>query len=244
MDKFPIKKTEHPKIRIGRKNDGGYVICDIPNIRYDLFLSGGVNDDVSFEEAFLHKFPTVPCYAFDGTIDKLPPTNYPIEFIRKNIGRNSTTSMTNLKEYISENKNIFMKMDIEGFERDLFMSLEKEDLLKLAQIVIEVHWAPAKDCVTSKLQDTHYLVHFHPNNFCKLDASGLPAVIELTYIRKDLCSHVEISTDPIPDPILDMKNIETSGDIVYRNGRFIIEPVTYKFDIKSRRIIPVSNIQN
>lgn len=244
MDKFVINKTEHSKIRVGKKNDGGYVICDIPNIKYDLFLSGGINDDISFEEAFLQKYPNTMCLAFDGTIDILPPTSYPIQFVRKNIGRTTTITTTNLKEYMVGKRNIFMKMDIEGFEQDLFLSFETDDLLKLSQIVIEVHQIPAKELISSKLKDTHYLVHFHPNNCCKLDSSGLPAVIELTYIRKDLCKHVEVSTEPIPNPNLDMKNIESLGDIVYKNGRFMIEPIRYKFDIKSKRIIPVSNIVN
>ena len=35
------------KARVGRPNDGGYVICNIP-IVYDCFISGGISDDESW----------------------------------------------------------------------------------------------------------------------------------------------------------------------------------------------------
>lgn len=237
MNNFPIQTTEHRKIRVGRNNDGGYVICDIPSIQYDLLISGGIKDDISFEEAFLQKYPGVQCFAFDGTIDNIPQTQFPIQFVKKNIGRNSTNTVTNLKEYMVGKNNIFMKMDIEGYERDLFLTLEESDLLKLAQITIEVHFVPAKTVVSTKLKDTHYLVHFHSNNASsKLDSDGIPMFIELTYVRKDLCKNVEPSTYPIPNSELDMKNIVSLPDILYVGGRFIKEPSSHRFNVLTGRV--------
>ncbi len=34
------------KIRLGKNNDGGYVICNIPNIEYDSLLSCGISNDI------------------------------------------------------------------------------------------------------------------------------------------------------------------------------------------------------
>ena len=45
-----VYKTLLPKIRLGKDYDGGYIICDIPNINYDCFLAGGIETDLSFEE--------------------------------------------------------------------------------------------------------------------------------------------------------------------------------------------------
>lgn len=219
MDKFPIFTTEHAKIRIGKNNDGGYIICDIPNIRYDILLSGGVQTDISFEEALLQKYPGLTCVAFDGTVDSLPKHNSRIQFVKKNIGSESTDTITNLKEYIEPYSNIFMKMDIEGWEDPLFRSLADTEIQKIAHLAVEVHWG-ARNIVAERLKDSHYLVHFHPNNNCNIDMYGLPEVFELTYIRKDLCQFVVPSTDPIPNPALDMKNDITKGDILYRNGKF------------------------
>ena len=44
------------KERLGKDYDGGYVICDIPDISYNLLLSCGISDDISFEEQFCDKF--------------------------------------------------------------------------------------------------------------------------------------------------------------------------------------------
>ena len=42
---YPYNKT-----RIGKDNDGGYIICD--DLSYDLLLSCGIEKDISFEEKF------------------------------------------------------------------------------------------------------------------------------------------------------------------------------------------------
>ena len=51
-----VYKSEFPKERIGKNNDGGYVICNIPNIKYDVLISGGISNDTTFEDQFLNKF--------------------------------------------------------------------------------------------------------------------------------------------------------------------------------------------
>jgi len=49
MESLVVFKSEFNKIRIGKCNDGGYIIADLPN-NYDCFISCGVADDTSFEE--------------------------------------------------------------------------------------------------------------------------------------------------------------------------------------------------
>lgn len=70
-DCLKIYKSPYPKIRIGKNNDGGYVICDIDQ-NYDLFIAGGIADDISFELDLLKLYPKLICHAFDGSIDQLP----------------------------------------------------------------------------------------------------------------------------------------------------------------------------
>jgi hypothetical protein len=236
MENFPIKTTEHPKIRLGKRFDGGYVICDIAEFEYDLFLSGGICDDTSFEEAFLKKYPSLNCIAFDGTVDSLPSNHPRIQFVKKNIGGETTDSLTNLKEYMAGHNNIFLKMDIEGHEESLFRSFSESDIQKFAQIAIEVHHE-TKYTIASCLKNTHYLVHFHPNNIFKLGSDKLPRIIELTYVRKDLCSVANPSTDPIPNPLLDVKNVGEYKDIILRNGVFELETfVGFKFSLKRGKV--------
>ena len=63
------------KQRLGKDYDGGYVICDIPNVSYNLLLSCGIGDDISFEEHFCDRFKSCPCYAYDGTIEGIGINN-------------------------------------------------------------------------------------------------------------------------------------------------------------------------
>ncbi len=85
MKHLRIYKSSFPKFRCGNKKDGGYIISDLPN-GYDAFFSGGIANDISFEEAFLEKYQNLTCHAYDGTIDKLPKESKKIIFNKKNLG--------------------------------------------------------------------------------------------------------------------------------------------------------------
>ena len=74
MEHLILYNTPLTKIRVGNQNDGGYVIAKLEN-KYDLFIAGGICDDISFEEDFIKLYPDLLCYAFDGTIDSLPNNN-------------------------------------------------------------------------------------------------------------------------------------------------------------------------
>ena len=82
MDCLIPYTTEHMKKRIGSLHDGGYVICDL-STNYDCFISGGIFNDITFEQAFLDMYSQIPCFAFDGTISKLPWEDSRIQFIKK-----------------------------------------------------------------------------------------------------------------------------------------------------------------
>jgi len=95
-----VYKCPFPKKRVGRWTDGGYVLADIPGMKYDVLFAGGVCDDISFEEDFIRyqNNPLMQVYAFDGTVDCLPRTEFQnqITFIKKNIGEFETSEYTNL----------------------------------------------------------------------------------------------------------------------------------------------------
>lgn len=159
------------KIRVGSKYDGGYIIVD--NYKYDVLISCGISNDDNFEHYFVNKFNT-KCYAFDGTIYRLPRQNDKIEFIKKNIGLINDKKNTNLKYLFEKYDNIFLKMDIEGSEFEWINSLSFNELTKINQICIEFHVeheCSAKIDLTTKLNaikkisKTHYCVHLHGNNW-------------------------------------------------------------------------------
>lgn len=206
-----IYKSPFNKLRLGRDYDGGYIIAEIPNIKYTTLIAGGIGMDISFEEDFINKYPDVKTFAFDGTINNLPKHNDNITFIRKNIGYENSNYITNLHDIINANENIFVKMDVEGGEIPWIKSLNDEQMNKFEQIVIEFHF-PFSDNeidVFDKINKNHYLIHFHANNCCGvINHKGviIPNVFECTYLHKKYFTNIpELNTDLIPGK-LDMKN--------------------------------------
>ena len=234
---FPYKK------RIGKDNDGGYVIITDTNIlkkepqdkesyqdHYDVLLSAGISDDISFEIDFLKYFThTEQCFAFDGTITSLPQSQEnvsvnsdKIQFIRKNIAHINTDTTDNLQSYIADYKDIFLKMDIEGSEYQFFAALSTTQMQSFKQIVVEFHFPTQSTeiwSILNKIKETHWLVHLHPNNNCgfnKYTVSNtinvdIPNVFECTYIRKPFLS---LSTESVPRVDIDMPNNPDKPEIV------------------------------
>jgi len=214
------------KKRLGRDYDGGYIIADIPDITYSILLAGGIEDDLSFEEDFIKKYPNVKCIAFDGTIDKLPTDNSNIVFIKKNIDSENNENTTNLHDLIDVNESIFVKMDIEGAEIPWIKSLSNEQICKFEQIVMEFHFpfTDKEKVVFDKINATHYLVHFHGNNCCGVryhEGVIIPNVFECTYLHKKYFTDIpKLNTQPIPS-YLDMKNLIMNDEIYINHAPFV-----------------------
>jgi len=211
-------KPPFTKIRVGKDYDGGYVICNIPNIEYSLLLSCGICDDISFEEEFCKMYKKSLCYAYDGTIESINIINKNITFYKQNINNFNDDHNTNLHSLIDRFDNIFLKMDIEGYEIPWIKTLSDEQLNKISQIVIEFHFPFNNDEkeVFLKLNKTFCLVHFHANNCCGVRNHNnviIPNVFECTYLnRKYFNNYYELNQDNIPSK-LDMKNVLDKDDI-------------------------------
>ena len=139
MEHLQVYHCDH-KERLGNIGDGGYVTILLPG-SYDLYLGCGLNEDTSFDEVFAMRYPDVYGFAFDGTIPKRPaslPERY--AYVPVNVGGENTNSITNLVPFIRSSSNVFLKMDIEGSEWVWLTLLEDKDLVRMKQIVIELHW--------------------------------------------------------------------------------------------------------
>jgi hypothetical protein len=215
-----VFKSPFEKKRLGKNYDGGYIIAEIPNIKYTILLAGGIENDISFEEDFVNKYPIDNAYAFDGTINKLPKENSKIIFIKKNIGFNNDDKNTNLHDIIDANESIFVKMDIEGGEIPWIKSLSDKQMDKFEQIVMEFHspFSNAEIDVFDKINKNHYLIHFHGNNCCGVrnhNGVMIPNVFECTYLHKKYFADIpELNKELIPGN-LDMKN--TGNNEIYIN---------------------------
>jgi FkbM family methyltransferase len=230
-------KTNKQLIRVGPKHDGGYVI--VKDICYDLYLTCGIAGNTCFDNTIMDMYPHLKTYGFDGYIDKVPSgTNKNLKFIKKNINNIDDDKNTTLKEYFSDHNNILLQIDIEGSEFTWLDCLSTNDISKFSQILIEVHWPfdNFRYNALKKLDETHYLVHIHGNNYCNrdfpdkdigrsydgtifIDNPGLqpihlPEVMELTYIRKNLVSNVEKVNYNFPRNF-DSRNNRNAKDIEF-----------------------------
>lgn len=215
------------KMRIGKESDGGYVIAAIPNITYDLLLSGGIANDISFEEHFLQVYDKTKCIALDGTINELPTINDRIMFIKKNIGNYNSAELTNLHNIIDSYKSIFVKMDIEGAEIDWLKCLTDDHLNKFDQIVMEFHnpFTEKDNQALRRINKNHALIHFHGNNACGIrdvDGINIPNVFECTYIHLKFINKLELNKENIPSTF-DRPNVNHKVEIFLDYAPFVFK---------------------
>jgi hypothetical protein len=183
-----------------KKNLGGIVIADL-DAPYDCLISARTaqNNDFSIEFIQKYKLEKTQCFGFQGSTD----LQESMTCIKKNIGPENNDAFTNLESYIQDFHNIFLNMDIEGGEWQWLQGCNTNNLAKFAQISIELHgitntswhgitinsfgcgYEEKRDCL-EKLAQTHYLVHAHGNNADRVASNGLPNVLQLIYINKNL----------------------------------------------------------
>jgi hypothetical protein len=205
------------KQRLGTEQDGGYVIAMLDG-NYDFYISAGVSTEESFSHDFieLYNMNKNNCAAFDGTINKYP-TQYTdkIIFYKRNIAPIKSDNTANLSYFTENYNNIFLKMDIESHEYNWILSLNENQLDKFKQIVIEFHginhdsWnINLTDKITcfEKINETHYPIHIHGNNYGGL-TDNVPDTVEVTYVRKNEINYFpELNKDLLPINGLDFPN--------------------------------------
>jgi hypothetical protein len=205
-------KTQYPLVRYGKDNDGGYILAD--GLDYDLFLSCGIGNDLSFDLMFRKFHPDIEAHAFDGTTLYIDELESGIKYHRICIGANNSETHTNLHDYLSKHKNVFIKMDIEGYERDWIESLPDELLNNIKQLVIEFHGLHVSMPFIWKILKSHTLIHIHANNYggtIEVNNNAYPNVFECTFLRNDVATF-EPYTGALPLPI-DMPNNSRNRDI-------------------------------
>jgi hypothetical protein len=204
------------KIRIGLNGDCGYVIGDI-DCAYDCYISAGVSTEDSVSVDFIKKYNMTSqnAFAFDGTVSSYPHNIDNITFIKKNINTYNDESNTDLVFLANKFNNIFLKMDIEGWEYLWLLNLDSSLIKNFKQIAIEFHGITGDDWGANNndklkclrlLNNTHYIIHAHGNNYGTVK-DGIPDTIELTYLNKNCFDSIpEFNTTKLPIPSLDYRN--------------------------------------
>lgn len=198
-------------VRVGGKHDGGYIMLDdFENVK--LAYSFGISNDVTWDKDIADR--GIDVFLYDHTIKDLPMQNERFHFFKKGIAETDKPDgqLYSLKTLICENhhekdKNMILKMDIEGDEWDVLRSMEPGILKLFNQIVLELHNLTIMDDdlevkeVLSKLNMTHAVVHVHGNNWSSAlayEQGIMPASLEVTYVNRDVYCVKELDDIELP----------------------------------------------
>jgi hypothetical protein len=193
-------------VRHGSAHDGGYIILDDLS-NSDFLISMGIGNDVNFELSVASKLSGMHLY--DDSILHLPEPISESVFYRERIGNNEQTTILQAIDRAPADKDLLLKIDIEGSEWEAFSRAEIAALERFRQIVVEFHhFEDIEDMdfyqnaiqVLEKLDQTHFVLNSHPNNWGEvllIDNLVLPQVIEVTYLRKGDYEPLRMRREPI-----------------------------------------------
>lgn len=226
------------KVRLGRANDGGYVVLDEICQGAKRLYSYGIGDDCSFEIDFLNRYPKAVADLFDPNMSAPPQEHERLVFYPEEI------SFRNAHKF-RPSVNAVMKMDIEWNEWEVLRFMHPVGFRRLAMLIVEFHFlhvAP-RDGLTPYfrrmykrvtndvnvrlfrtysrslrvLNQIFYCFHAHANNSLPVVTSDnltFPPLLEMGFVRKNLVDEVVLATGPFPTPGLDMPNKTDRPDIL------------------------------
>jgi len=192
----PKDVKDKKKVRIGKKGDGGYVLLnDFKNIKFA--YSFGIDGEISFDKELSEK--NIDIFMYDHTIDNICESNS--KFHWKKIGltgkKEINTNLKTIKELIKENghiqeKDMILKMDIEGYEWETFLYMSFDILRQFKYILVEFHFFDGCKSIYSKilkkLNKNHQIFHLHCNNCGKLinfDGYNICDSLEVSYVIRE-----------------------------------------------------------
>jgi hypothetical protein len=216
--------TEHPLIRLGSDEDGGYLVPDDLDGVVACF-SPGVSAWAPFEADLIAR--GVPCFMADASVDQAPLEGEGAHFTKRFLGVINDPTTIRLDDWVTACApaagDLILQMDIEGAEWPVLLNVSDEILRRFRIIVIELHnlerimdkhALPIMQAVFARLCKDFYVVHNHPNNSGRSVRKGglvIPRVLEMTLLRKDRAAAVEFATT-FPHP-LDRANAPHQRDL-------------------------------
>jgi hypothetical protein len=217
------KNVNLKKIRLGPKDDGGYVVPEILLKNCSSLFTYGVGHNWGFEDDFAKEY-NKPVHMFDHTLGKENWSINNVHFYNEGLGfSENCKDVTDHYSELNIEGDIFLKVDVEGAEYDYFLQTDIEKISSFTNgISLEIHWIdnPEKRNqfieMMHKLSPYFTLCHIHGNNWGNvfyIDNFNIPNVLELTFINKKLVTleTEELSTFPIDG--LDLPNNPAKKDI-------------------------------
>ena len=209
-------------IRLGEKNDGGYLVPD-DFVGIDKNYSAGVGFLTQFEkdleEKYLIKSKMLDFNEIEKTI--LPSKS---SFLKKKLALVTNNQEISINDWIIKTDNdIILKLDVEGDEYASLIDISEENLKKVRILVIEFHdlrnlrndiFLNLFDKVINKLNNYFYVCHLHINNISKIKKIGgylVPDMIEMTFIRKNRVKNFSSKFSILPHK-LDNKTVNSVNE--------------------------------
>ena len=119
--------------RLGKDNDGGYLICKNSLEKSNCLVSFGISDDFSFEEDF-SKINNCKIFAFDPTVtNKFFLKRIIIPLVKFNLKSfyNNILNYFNFKKFFNKKENLFFKKIVGKGGNKNFSSISITDVVKL-----------------------------------------------------------------------------------------------------------------
>ncbi len=236
LNKIFKPKKEYKLTRLGRNNDGGYLV-GIQTVNESQYLiSFGIKDDWTFEKDFIKKnHVKTLCFDSENILDILKKNlkinlrrfyrlhihkifkNLVIffdyyQFKKKTKIIQKTISTGDLNQIISKIKSdkIFLKIDIEGSEYSILEEIIQNQE-RIVGLVIEFHNIQKNmDILTNFIKKFRLeITHIHPNNYSQLDENGDPKIIEMSFEKNPQI----LGDEKIFPNALDMKNWKRGPEI-------------------------------
>ncbi len=213
------------KIRLGRANDGGYVLPKQLLQDSECLFSYGINNDITFDEHYI-QLTGKKVYAYDHTIENIY-SKHPDLFTWYKEGlsgtnKGQTDNFLNHYRQLKLSKRVLLKIDVEGCEYEWLLNTDIQQLANVTTgIVIEFHDINNEtfrnifvNCI-EELNKHFYICHIHGNN-CggtfQYKELNFPSVLELTFVPKAIVTEVSSSTETFPT-VLDSSNDVNISDI-------------------------------
>lgn len=150
---------------------------------------------------------------------------YNINYIEEGISDTDTDDYKSLayhlKKYGLTDKNIILKIDVEGAEYPVFSDPAVFGLLhNCIQLIVEFHnlneHMDFMKGFMTHIAKTHSLIHIHSNNHAgtfKYKGKDVPETLEATFLLNKYLPNKELSKSPYPVPGLDAPSNKTKKDI-------------------------------
>ena len=148
----------------------------------DAFISVGVPDGIEFEETFMNNNAKLCGVIIDGTQQFICKHKKLIQF-KQNLHSNKTLRTNNLHDFFKKFQNIYLKMNVKGYENEYFKSLTPEQISKIKVLHIENH--QDEDMTIIKcFQSSHKLSKTEPLEKYGRNSKGNWNVVNYIFVKK------------------------------------------------------------